>query len=90
MRKPSVAKTRRSARRYRFAVVVVKEGRGHWAYVPDLPGVYGRGGTPTAAKHDLLEALTLYVEDCLAAGDPVPKSAAQIVNVSTLSLAIGA
>lgn len=76
--------------RYSFPVVVVREGREHWAYVPDLPGVYGRGKTAAAAKKDITAALTLYVEDCIAAGNPVPKSAARIVNVDTLSVAVGA
>jgi predicted RNase H-like HicB family nuclease len=69
---------------------VVKEGREHWAYVPDVPGIYGRGRTLAAAKQDILDALRLYVEDCVAAGDPVPRSIAQVVNVDTLSLAVGA
>jgi len=53
----------------------VKEGREHWAYVPDVPGVYGRGRTAAAAKQDILNALRLYVEDCVASGEPVPPRA---------------
>ena len=49
-----------------FPVVVVREGREYWAYVPDLPGVYGRGRTAAGAKKDITDALTLYIEDCLA------------------------
>jgi predicted RNase H-like HicB family nuclease len=77
-------------RHYRFPVVVVREGREYWAYVPDLPGVYGRGKTAAGAKKDIREALALYVEECLAAGEPVPKSTAQVVNIDTLSVAVGA
>lgn len=87
--KKATGKAAGSGKRYRFPVVVVKEGREHWAYVPDMPGVYGRGRTPAAAKLDILEALSLYVEDCLASGDPVPRSTARVVNVDTLSLAVG-
>jgi predicted RNase H-like HicB family nuclease len=76
--------------RYKFSVVVVKEKRAFWAYVPDLPGVYGRGKTTSAAKKDIAEALALYIADCVASGDPVPRSAAQIVNVDTLSVAVNA
>jgi len=52
--------------RHEFPVVVVREGREYWAYVPDLPGVYGRGRTAAGAKKDITDALTLYIEDCLA------------------------
>ena len=76
--------------RYEFPVVVVREKGECWAYAPDLPGVYGRGRTAAAAKKDIGAALSLYIEDCVAAGDPVPKSAARIVNVGTLSVAAGA
>ena len=89
MKKATPARSTRSGKQYRFAVIVVKEKREYWAYVPDVPGVYGRGRTTAAAKRDILEALQLYVEDCLASGDPVPRSAAQVVNVDTLSLAVG-
>lgn len=89
MRKATPAKSTRSVKRYRFPVIVVREKREYWAYVPDLPGIYGRGRTAVTAKRDILEALELYVEDCLASGETVPQSAAQVVNVDTLSLAVG-
>jgi predicted RNase H-like HicB family nuclease len=73
-----------------YAVVVVKEQGQFWAYVPDLPGVYGRGTSSRAAKEDIAEALRLYVEDCRASGDPVPKSTARVVDVDTLRIAVGA
>ena len=86
MRKAAPTRSTRSGRQYRFAVIVVKEKREYWAYVPDVPGVYGRGKTTAAAKRDIHEALELYVEDCLASGDSVPRSAAQVVNVDTLAV----
>ena len=89
MRKPAVSLGKVRAE-YRFPVIVIREKRDYWAYVPDLPGVYGRGKTPASAKKDLAQALKLYIEDCVAAGDPVPTSAAEIVNASTLSIAAGA
>lgn len=90
MKRSVVAKRGSGNRQYRFSVVVVKEKRAYWAYVPDLPGVYGQGRTALAAKRDLRDALSLYIEDCLTSGDPVPTSAAQIVNVDTLSFAVNA
>lgn len=71
---------------YHYPVVVIREGKGCWAYVPDLPGVYGRGSSPALASKDLEAALRLYIADCRADGDPIPKSAATIVSVSELSL----
>jgi predicted RNase H-like HicB family nuclease len=89
MRKPAPKGTQRR-KKYQFSVIVVREKRAYWAYVPDLPGVYGRGHTAASAKKDISAALTLYVEDCIASGEPIPYSAAQVVNVDTLSLALGA
>lgn len=70
-----------------YPIVVVKEGKGCWAYVPDLPGVYGAGKTAALAKKDLAGALKLYIEDCQADGDPLPRSAAKIVQVGQVAIA---
>jgi predicted RNase H-like HicB family nuclease len=70
-----------------YPVVVIKEGRSCWAYVPDMPGVYGSGKTPERAKNDLVEALKLYIEDCQADGEVPPKSAARIVKVGQVAIA---
>jgi len=75
--------------RYRYPIVVVREKRELWAYIPDLPGVYGRGKTRRAVKGDIRKALKLYIDDCRAAGDPIPESAAEVVDVDTLSVAVG-
>ena len=75
--------------RYRYPIVVVREKRELWAYIPDLPGVYGRGKTRRAAKGDIRKALKLYIDDCRAAGHPIPESAAEVVDVDTLSIAVG-
>lgn len=70
-----------------YPVVVIREGKGCWAYVPDLPGVYGKGKTPALARKSLIAALKLYIEDCRADGDPVPHSAARIVSISEIAVA---
>lgn len=72
---------------FHYPVVVVREGKGYWAYVPDLPGIYGRGKSLVTARRDLVTALKLYIEDCRADGDPVPQSAARIVSVSEIAVA---
>ena len=76
----------KAARKY--PIVVVKEKKEYWAYIPDIPGVYGRGKTATKAKEDIHEALSLYIEDCLADGDRIPVSFAKIVGVDILSVAV--
>jgi len=73
----------------KYPVVVVKEKKEYWAYIPDIPGIYGRGKTAKKAKEDIREALALYIEDCLADGDKVPVSSAKIIDVDTLSIAVG-
>ena len=73
----------------KYAIVVVREKREYWAYIPDIPGIYGRGKTARKAKEDIRQALSLYIEDCLADGDKVPISSARVVDVDTLSVAVG-
>ncbi|MBI2998460.1 MAG: type II toxin-antitoxin system HicB family antitoxin [Deltaproteobacteria bacterium] len=73
----------------KYPVVVVKEKKEYWAYIPDIPGIYGRGKTAKKAKEDIRDALVLYIEDCLADGDKVPVSSAKIIDVDTLSIAVG-
>ena len=77
----------KTARKY--PIVVVKEKKEYWTYIPDIPGVYGRGKTAKKAKEDIHQALSLYIEDCLADGDKIPVSSAKIVGVDTLSVAVG-
>ena len=72
---------------YAYTAVIVKEGKKFWAYIPDLPGVYGRGQSTLKAKKDLLDALKLYIEDCRADGDKVPPSHISGVKIEKVSLA---
>jgi predicted RNase H-like HicB family nuclease len=50
--------------RRKFPIVVVREKREYWAYIPDIPGIYGRGKSAKKAKEDIYRALFLYIEDC--------------------------
>ena len=75
--------------RRKYPIVVVREKKEYWAYIPDIPGVYGRGKSAKKAKEDIHQALSLYIEDCLADGDKVPTSSAKVVDVDTLSIAVG-
>ncbi len=58
----------------RYTVVLEREADGGYvASVPALPGCVSQGDTRDAALANIREAIELYVEDCRAAGDPVPK-----------------
>jgi predicted RNase H-like HicB family nuclease len=74
---------------HKYPIVVVKERKEYWAYIPDLPGIYGRGKSSKQAKDDIKKALALYIQDCVADGDKVPVSSAKVVDIDTLSIAIG-
>lgn len=41
--------------------------------VPVLPGCVSQGDTREEALQNIREAIELYIEDCIAAGDPVPE-----------------
>ena len=56
----------------KYPIVVVKEKKQYWAYIPDIPGIYGRGKSAKKATEDIREAASLYVADCLADGHEIP------------------
>ncbi len=58
----------------KYPIVVVKEKKEYWAYIPDIPGIYGWGKSAKTAKDDIRDAASFYVEDCLAEGDKVPSA----------------
>lgn len=60
----------------RFTVVLDQEPDGGYvAKVPALPGCVSQGDTREEVLRNIREAAELYVEDCLAACDPVPTEA---------------
>lgn len=73
---------------YSYQIVIVKEGKKYWAYIPDLPGIYGLGNTSAQAKRDIKQALTLYIEDILAGGEPVPVSTAKVVGFDSIEIGL--
>ena len=57
----------------RYTVVLEQEPDGGYVVsVPALPGCVSQGDTRSEALSNIREAIELYVEDCRAAGDPVP------------------
>lgn len=60
----------------RYTVVLEQEPDGGFvASVPALPGCVSQGDSRDQAIANVREAIELYVEDCRAAGDPVPTEA---------------
>jgi antitoxin HicB len=51
-----------------------EEDGGFVVSVPALPGCISQGNTREEALANIREAISLYVEDCRQAGDPVPNS----------------
>jgi predicted RNase H-like HicB family nuclease len=57
----------------RYTVILEREEDGGYvAIVPALPGCVSQGDTRDEAVRNIREAADLYIEDCIAAGDPVP------------------
>ena len=57
----------------RYTVVLEREPDGGYvASVPALPGCVSQGDTREEALSNIREAADLYIEDCVASGDPVP------------------
>jgi len=48
------------------------EEGGYWVEVPSLPGCFSQGETKEEALENIKEAIALYIEDMLAAGEEVP------------------
>jgi predicted RNase H-like HicB family nuclease len=62
----------------KYTVILEREADGGFvASVPVLPGCVSQGDTKEEAMANIKEAVDLYVEDCLAAGDPVPVEASR-------------
>jgi predicted RNase H-like HicB family nuclease len=60
----------------RYTVVLEQERDGGYVIsVPALPGCVSQGDTRSEALANIREAITLYIEDCRDAGDPIPTEA---------------
>ncbi len=59
-----------------YTVILERESDGGYVVsVPALPGCISQGDSRQEALDNIREAIDLYVEDCIAAGDPVPVEA---------------
>ena len=70
-----------------YTVILEQEPDGGYVVtVPALPGCVTQGDTRDEALRNVREAIELYIEDCVAVGDPVPVEAGREyveVRVST-------
>ncbi len=56
-----------------YTVVLEQEADGGFVVsVPALPGCVSQGDSRAEALANIREAIQLYIEDCIEAGDPVP------------------
>jgi predicted RNase H-like HicB family nuclease len=59
-----------------YTVILEQESDGGYvATVPALPGCVSQGDTRAEVMRNIREAADLYIEDCIAVGDPVPTEA---------------
>ena len=57
-----------------YTVILQQEPDGGYVVcVPALPGCVTQGDSREEALENIREAIELYIEDCIEAGDPVPK-----------------
>ena len=57
-----------------YTVILEREADGGYvATVPALPGCVSQGDTRDEALRNIREAMELYIDDCRAAGDPIPQ-----------------
>ena len=58
----------------KYNVVFEREADGGFSVsVPALPGCVSQGDTKEEATVNIKEAMELYIEDCIAEGDPIPQ-----------------
>jgi predicted RNase H-like HicB family nuclease len=63
-------------RRYTVILTPEREEGGYSVSVPALPGCYTQGETVEEALNNARDAISLYLEDVIASGEPVPEEAA--------------
>ncbi len=75
---------------FTYPIVLVREDDKWWAYIPDLPGVYGAGNSEDEAKKDITSALSLYLEDIVEEGQPLPTSHVKQLDTDHIEVAVPA
>ena len=78
--------------KYRYLVIIEKGPTSYGAYAPDVPGCGTSGDTPEEALANIREALELYLESTIEAGETPPPPAhveAQFVDVELEATSTG-
>jgi len=65
----------------RYPIVVAREAFEFWAFVPDVPGVYGRGDSADDALAEVKDALDDYLALLRECGEPAPEPAADSLEI---------
>jgi predicted RNase H-like HicB family nuclease len=71
---------------YTYPITVKRENGAFYAYSEDFPGVYGLGKSIDQAKASLLDAMRIYIKECLRHRRPVPRT--RTIYSETVSLAL--
>ena len=68
-----------------YTVILEQEPDGGYvASVPALPGCVTQGDTRDEVLRNVREAIAVYIDDCVDAGDPVPSEAGrEYVDIET-------
>ena len=69
-----------------YTVILEQEPDGGYvASVPALPGCVTQGDTRDEVLRNVREAIAVYIDDCVDAGDPVPSEAGrEFVDIETI------
>lgn len=59
--------------KYRFSIVIEKDGEGYFAFCPELQGCYTQGTTHDQAMENIKDAIRLHVEDRIKSGEELPR-----------------
>jgi predicted RNase H-like HicB family nuclease len=65
----------------RYAIAIVREEGEYWAFIPDVPGVYGRGGSAEEATSDAGDALKDFLAFLRERGERTPEPAEGSIEV---------
>ena len=70
-----------------YTVILEQEPDGGYvASVPALPGCITQGDTRDEVLKNVREAIAVYIDDCIDAGDPVPSEAGrEYVDIETIA-----
>ena len=66
--------------KYRIVIEPCEEG-GFSAHSPDLPGCQVQGESYVTTLHEIHAAIEAYVQDCIEAGDELPRPEKKLATI---------